>query len=48
MIATIFYIAAAVCFLLAALSVPTGRLGLLGAGLFLWEVGEKFVAGNLP
>lgn len=28
-----------VLFALAALSVPVGRVGLIGAGLFCWELG---------
>ena len=37
---TLLYLVSMVCFALAALSVPTGRVGVIGAGLLCWEAAE--------
>lgn len=43
MIALICYIVALVLFILAAVGVPSGRVGLVPAGLAFWILGEHII-----
>lgn len=38
----ILYVIALLCFLLAAIGVPVGRVNLIAAGLFLWLLAAAF------
>lgn len=45
MISLFCYVAALVLFILAAVGVPSGRVGLVPAGLAFWLLGEHIVGG---
>jgi len=43
MIATICYVIAFICFLVAAFGAPVGRLNLVATGLALWILADKLL-----